>query len=489
MPSASWRAAAGVIGATLLTACVSDVPTVSLSSDLASSLASAAGKVDVCHKPATDGRILEIGFPALAGHLAHGDYVSTLLVSHEAVESSDRVHFATIGAALASAAASRAAAGELEAGACRITILVAAGTYSGTVGAASGSLEHFPVIVDVPDITLHGALAMALDDKGRATGESTTGEETVLTPVEPLPFVNLLSTPIIVANAHPGGSAGNGLIVEGFVFQSGHEPLAATAGGQAVLSLRATGLVIHGNRVEGGFTESFDLRAGSADVIENHLFGTGGTCDVCLAGPGTYGARGNRLLAGGIPGIGATPTVALPVPPGVEPYVLPATAEVWVNIRNNEIRDHQRTPVGVGIRMDAVGVGAPNVHGTIHAVVQDNLLVNNRFGMIVHGAFPAAGTDRRGDVEMTLGGNVFQGTCQANLYVAFSRHTFGLGLPNVNPTRLQNSTFRLTLNGDVGVDDLWYYHPAGFGNTLVVDGSEIANGTRQFYDGAGCPAS
>ena len=30
---------------------------------------------------------------------------------------------------------------------------------------------------------------------------------------------------------------------------------------------------------------------------------------------------------------------------------------------------------------------------------------------------------------MTLGGNVFQGTCQANLYVAFSRHTFGLGLP------------------------------------------------------------
>ena len=65
---------------------------------------------------------------------------------------------------------------------------------------------------------------------------------------------------------------------------------------------------------------------------------------------------------------------------------------MWVDIRNNEVRDHLRTPVGVGIRMDAVGVGAPNMYGTIHAVVQDNLLVNNRFGMIVHGAFPVANT-------------------------------------------------------------------------------------------------
>ena len=487
MPSAPRRAAACVIGTAILTACAADMPTISPTSDLVSSLASPAGKANVCHDPGNGGQILEIGLAAVAGHLAHGDYVSTLLVSHEPGPQADGVHFATIGAALASAGASRAAAGELLAGACRITIVVPAGTYQGTVGTASGTLEHFPLLVDFPDITLRGALAMSLDENGRATGESTTGEESVLTPVEPLPFVDLLSTPIIIANAHPGGSAGNRLVVEGFVFQSGNAPLAAPGGGQAILSMRTTGLTIRGNRVEGGFTESFDLRAGSAEVIENHLSGTAGTCDVCLAGPGTYRANGNRLLAGGIPGIGASPTVALAVPPEVEPFDLPATAEVWVDIRNNEVRDHLRTPVGVGIRMDAVGVGAPNVHGTIHAVVQDNLLVNNRFGMIVHGAFPAGGTDRRGDVELTLGGNVFQGTCQANLYVAFSRHTFGLGLP-ANATRLQNSTFRLTLNGDVRWDDAWFYHPDGFGNTLVVDGTEIPNGTRQFYDAAGCPA-
>ena len=487
MSHAPWRAAAAVAAATLLASCTSDLPTISPTTGASSSaLAPAAGKVQVCHRPTQDGRIIEIGAASLAAHLAHGDYLSTLLVSHESDPPADGAHFTTIGGALASAAASRVAAGETLAGACRISIVVSAGTYRGTVGAATDALDHFPLIVDVPDITLHGALVMAIDEDGRATGESMSGEETVLTPVEPLPFVNLLSTPIIVANAHPGGSAGNGLVVEGFVFQSGNDPLSATGGGQAVLSLRATRLTIRGNRVEGGFTESFDLRAGSADVIENYLWGTAGTCDVCLAGPGTYNANGNRLLAGGIPGIGGSPTVSLAVPPGVEPYVLPATAELWIDLRNNEVRDHLRTPVGVGIRMDAVGVGAPNVHGTIHAVVQDNHLVNNRFGIIVHGAFPAANTDRRGDVDLTLGGNVFDGTCQTNLYVAFSRHTFGLGLP-ANATRLQSSTFRLTLNGDVSWNDAWFYHPAGFGNTLVVDGNEIANGTRHFYDGVGCP--
>ena len=486
MPSA--RGCAAVIGAALLTSCTTDVPILTPSGEAASALA-AAGSVDVCHDPDKGGRILSVALPALGGHLAHGDYVSTLLVDNAIGRTGDGVHFVTIGGALASAAASRAAAGELVAGACRITIQVSAGTYAGTVGTASGTLEHFPLIVDVPDVTLQGALAMALDDDGRATGESTTGEETVLTPVVPLPFVNGLSTPIIVANAHPGGSAGNGLVVEGFVFQSGNAPLAGPGGGQAVLGLRATGLTIRGNRVEGGFTESFDLRAASGDVIENHLYGGAGTCDVCLAGPGRYAARGNRLLAGGIPGIAVSPTVSLAVPPGVEPYALPTTAEVTADIRNNEVRDHQRSPVGVGIRMDAVGVGAPNVHGTIHAVVQDNLLENDRFGIIVHGAFPIANTERRGDVELTTGGNVFRAICQANLYAAFSRHTFGLGLPNVNPTHLQSSTFQLTLNGDVSLDDAWFHHPAGLENTLVVDGSVVPNGTRQFYSASGCPAS
>lgn len=52
---------------------------------------------------------------------------------------------------------------------------------------------------------------------------------------------------------------------------------------------------------------------------------------------------------------------------------------------------------------------------------------------------------------------------------------------------LVNSTFSLTLNRDVDWNDVWFGHPAGFGNTLIVDGQIIANGTRQFYRGPTCP--
>ena len=474
------RALVLATGVSVLAGCTGDIPTVHDAREPGASLEPAFGKVRICHQPGHTTRILEIGISDLAYHLAHGDYITTLQVSH-AVQPADAAHFATISDALAAARASRVAASETSAAACRITILVSAGTYQGTTGAASGALEHFPLMVDVPDITLHGVLVMTLDN----SGHSVDGAETVLAPAEPLPIVDGVSTPIIIANAHPGGSAGNGLVVQGFVFQSGHDPV-VDAGGQGILALRATGLTIRGNRFEGGFTESLDLRAGSSDVIGNHLSGTAGTCDVCLAGPGTFLAQDNLLLAGGIPGIAVSPTVRIPEPAGVEPFVLPATAETWAVIRTNDVRDHQRIPVGVGIRIDAVGVGAANVHGTVHADVEDNLLLNNRFGIIVHAAFPTAVTDRRGDVDLTLNGNDFEGSCEANLLVAFARHTTVLGLANT--PYLLNSTFRLTLNDDVSWDDVWYGHPDGFGNTLVVDGNVIANGSRQFYNPAPCVA-
>jgi hypothetical protein len=476
------RALVACLGVALLASCTPDAPTGTGDGPPELSQAPAVGGVAVCHVPG--GRILEVAKPALAGHLSHGDYRTTLLVSHEADQPADGAHFGSIGEALAVARAGRLARGELVSAACRITIVVSAGAYQGTAGPASGGLEQFPLIVDVPDITLRGALEMGLDQAGRATGDGTGEGETTLSPVEPLPVVAGASTPIIIANAHPAGSAGNGLTVEGFVFQSGHDP-AVDAGGQGVLAVRVERLSIRGNRFEGGFTESVDLRAASGRVVQNHLAGTAGTCDVCLAGPGRFRASGNRLLAGGIPGIVISSPVGLPVPSGIEPLELPATAETWADIRNNEVRDHQRTPVGTGIRVDAIGVGAPNVHGMIHAVIRDNALLNNRFGMIVHAAFPVANTDRRGDVDVTLGGNEFRQSCQADLLVSLSRHTTALGLTN-NPY-LMNSTFRLTLGGDVHWDDVWFGHPAGFGNTLVVDGVTIANGSRQSYDPVGCP--
>ncbi len=476
------RTAVGLAVGIALTACTSDMPTAATRPALRA--AAAADKVDLCHFDGATGFAISVGAPALGAHLAHGDYATTLQVSHDAVPADDGVHFATVSAALEAARAARLAHGELTQAACRITIRVAAGVYPGSATApASATSEHFPLFVDVPDLSLIGALTMTLDGSGRATGAGDGTGASVFAPSEPMPVVAGASTPIIVANAHPDGSHGDGLEVRGFVFRSGHDPR-VDAGGQGVSAMRVSGLVVRGNRFEPGFTESIDLRASSADVLENHLSGTAGTCDVCLAAPGTYRASGNRLLAGGIPGLGVSGLVSIPVTAGVEPLAVPATAEVWAEISNNAVQDHQRVPVGVGIRVDAVGVGAPTVRNTVHAVIRDNLLEHNRFGMIVHAAFPAVGS--QSDVDVTLGGNTITGSCQAKLLVSLSRHTRALGLSST--PWLSNSTFAITLNGNLSWDEAWYGHAAGFGNTLTVDGVAIPNGTRQFYSATSCPA-
>ncbi|HKV50594.1 MAG TPA: hypothetical protein VJO52_05270 [Gemmatimonadaceae bacterium] len=469
----------------LLAACSSEAPTGTLLKADRVTASSWTDTVSVCHRTLLRDAVLEIPGSALPAHLAQGDYPTTLIVSHTSDPSDDGIHFRRIGDALDAARTGRLARGESVAAACRITILVSDGTYQGSVNAtASADIEQFPFIVDVPDITLRGALSMQLDEAGRATGEGTSTAVSTLTPIDPMPVIAGVSTPIIIANAHPGGSAGNGLTVEGFVFQSGHDP-AVDAGGQGVLAVRATGLTIRGNRFEGGFTESIDLRGASGDVVHNHLSGTAGTCDICLAGPGRYRARGNRLLAGGIPGIVAAGPIGLHVPNGVEPFVLPATAETFAEIVNNEISDHTRVPVGAGIRLDALGPGAPNVVTTLHADIRRNHLVNNRFGIIIHAGFPVAGTALRGDIDATIRGNTFDQICQAKLLVSFSRHTTALGLTTA-PYFL-NTTYRLTLGRNLDWSEAWFGDPDGFGNQLIVNGQLIANGIRQFYDPVGCP--
>ena len=471
----------------LLVSCTPDTSSIGPDQQFSSREVSAVDMVAVCHLPQENPAIVDVAMPALTGHLEHGDYVTSLVVDQDNAPTTDGVHYRRITDALAAARTGRLARGELVTAACRITINVSADTYHGTVASpTSGDLEQLPFVVDVPDITLHGAMTMEIDAGGRPTGRAVGGVETVLAPVAPLPIIAGVSTPIIIANGHPGGSAGNGLTVEGFVFRSGNDPVVGPGGGQALLSLRVQGLTIRDNRFEGGFTEPIDLRASSGDVLQNHLSGWTEACQICLAAPGTYRAIGNRLLAGGIPGITTSAVVGLPVPAGVEPYPLPASAEVWSEIRNNEVRDHLRPPVGVGIRVETVGVAAPNVHNVVHSTIRDNLLVNNRFGIIIHAGFPVAGTALRGDADVRLGGNVIEQSCQAKLLVSLSRHTTTLLLPPLRPYLL-NSTYALSLAGDLDWDDVWFGHPDGFGNALLVDGQPIANGSRQFYDPSGCP--
>jgi hypothetical protein len=439
------------------------------------------GQVLVCHERGRDAEVIEISPSALRAHLSHGDHVSRLWVDQAGTDGVDGMHFHRIGDALAAARAIRASRGETESAACRITIAVRAGTYRGsTAESTDPTMEHFPLVIDMPDVTLRGAFRMTADPSGRATGVGLQGDGSILLATPALVIAAQVSPPLIVVNGHPGGSKGNGTEIRGFVLQSGHAVGDPAFGGQGVLALRVSGLDIRGNRFDNGFSESIDLRASSARIERNHLGGGAGTCDICLAGPGRYRASGNRLLAGGIPGIVVVPAILLPVPPEVEQFALPAAATVEAAIINNEVRDHLRKPVGTGLRVGAIGIGAPNVAGTSRVTIRDNLLVNNTFGLLVEAAFPVANTLRKGDVEVSLHGNRFVSSCQRDLLVSLSRHTTALGLSN--QPYLLNSSYSLSLGGDLAWDDAWYSHPDGFGNSLTVDGVSIPNGARAAYD-------
>ncbi|HZK77857.1 MAG TPA: hypothetical protein VFC35_03040, partial [Gemmatimonadaceae bacterium] len=172
------------------------------------------------------------------------------------------------------------------------------------------------------------------------------------------------------------------------------------------------------------------------------------------------------------------------VPPNVDQLVLAATALVTATVTNNEFRDHQEVPFGIGVRVAAVGPGAPDVIGTARVVAQDNDLSNNRFGVVAEAGFLVANTARRGSIELTLKGNILTGSCQVGLLVAFNSQSAAVGLQSGLPT--QNASYTITLGGDIPWTDAWYSHPGGTGNTLTVDGQPVATGSRASYDPKGC---
>ena len=458
----------------VLAACSGSAPTAPVDSLPALDQVS-ADRAALCHRTGSTGEIITVASSELPGHLARGDYLTSLAVSHASGKPNDGAHFRRIGEALAAARAVRMGRGELRSAACRITITVAPGLFQGT---GSESLDQdaevFPLTVDVPDITLLGALSMRLDASGRATGVSATGRKTTL---QPVPGSDN-AVAIILANGHLRGSAGHGLIVEGFAMKG--------LAGYAVFAVRVSRLVIRGNRFEGDIDVTLDFRATSAVIEQNQIRGTF-LCDMCLAGPGVYRVTGNRLLAGAVEGILITPAMD-PVfgsPFDVEPSDPPAAAAVSADITNNEVRDHRSFPGGAGVRLAGIGIGVPDVRGSIHARVHHNRLVNNTFGVMVEASFPEPDSRLRADIDLELGGNAIQRSCQADLYVTFERHSRS---PEPGDLYLRNSTYRLTLGGDVLFRDAWVSNPAGLGNTLLVNGRRIGHRTHQPFDELTCPA-
>lgn len=438
-------------------------------------------RVAVCEPGATSAR--EVPISALAGVQKSRGYATEITVDPSA-RPVDGVRYRRITDALAAVRQVRQSLSAGGGGACRITITVLPGTFVGTTASTSDStLERLPLMLDVPNVTLQGSYAMALDSAGRPVGAAPAGAGTTLTANPPLTVVGGttqtgVSEPLIIVNAE-GGAGGNGVIIRGFVFRSGHSASDATVAGKGILAMRAVGLEVRDNSFEGNFTERVDLREGSAIVERNFSTRPGGTCDICLAGPGQFLVRANKLEQGGIPGVLVVPATLLPVPAGIAQTLLPEAATVNAEIVNNEISRHQRTPVGTAVRVAAVGINAPNVAGTTVMTVRDNYIHDNRFGMIVEAGFPVAGSRLRGDVIFASSGNRVTASCQASLLVSFSRHTTGLGLANA--PYLRDSRFSLTLGGDVPWSEAWYASVDGMGNTLEVNGTPVTAGRKAQY--------
>ena len=106
---------------------------------------------------------------------------------------------------------------------------------------------------------------------------------------------------------------------------------------------------------------------------------------------------------------------------------------------------------------------------------------------MIDALFPQPDTELRGDVDLTTSGNVVRQSCQADLLVAFARHTTALG--STGGPYLRNSTYRLSLGGDLPFRDAWFSNPGGLGNRLLVNGRVIGHITRQFFDPDSCPGT
>lgn len=460
--------------ALLLVACRSDAPTMTAPS-MALAARSSAEKLTVCHiNEDGAGSLKSLPASALRGHIGHGDYTVDWEVDKTA-DFTDESHFLRITDALAAADSTRRAHGEKLSAFCRITITVGPGTYQGAFEASSVLTdERLPLLIRVPDLTVTGGLRMSLDASNRATDQSLSeADVTTLAPNRAMVNTPKLDAMIVVTYA-ADGYAGNGITINGFAFASGQPAGSTTNGGYGIFSMQVKDLVVSGNRFAPLIHTAIDLRATSATVQRNHARGLGASCGFCFAGPGNYQVRDNTVVNGVRVGMFFVPVIGVAVPAVVTQYTPQASEAITADVTNNSITDHTRHNVGLatGIRILSAGVAGVTQSSTI--TLSNNSVLRNSFGVMVDGGFGVAGT--RGDAVVTLSGNAIAQSCRTDLLLAFSGPNRALNT-NSNSNHVENSTYTITRGGNVSDARTWIDHPAGWGNTLIVDGSTVGNTT------------
>jgi hypothetical protein len=347
---------------------------------------------------------------------------------------------------------------------------------SGSFYSVSGTT---PILIDVP-LELRGSNAMEEDDFGWPTGVVWPGTETLVKAVPGLTantenMIRVIADHVTVANLSLDANTSN------------------LAGIQ--LALRgAQDFAVSGNRVTGQSFIGISSRASSGKIIGNYITNVGGTGIGAgnASSPAKVLFSGNRSVANSFAGVELF--AASNSDAGNAGEVLDSLS---VTVSENDLSNNAATPgFSSGIRIGVIRRDPPDPtgqsSGTMTAVISDNSITNNWFGVSIDAGFPYRtfqGTpDLRqytGSLDLGFEGNQASGNVQSAI-ITFERNTATLHPVQMDPSKrptsykyLQSASYNVRYD-DGSLDGYWVDHPVMdpidrriLNNRLIVNGLEI----------------
>jgi hypothetical protein len=365
-----------------------------------------------------------------------------------------------------------------------IVIHVAAGTYAGSFTNSNKHVEMLPIVINVPNVVLQGATALAVDSSGLPIGVANNGpESTIVSNDNPKD----LSAALVTVTHTTDGGAGNGVTIRGFSF-SGIKGL------MGIIVDHVTNFAITGNYMYGSYSNIY-TRAAIGSVTGNLLInantagflGEGGT----VLFPSRVSIYGNEINNDGEIGVvgvdypadltlnlGLSGLTALPYNFGGSSPDLPSGMTLLVT--DNDISQNK-----LGVRL-FVAPFVPNANAvlgpgmpTLSATIIDNSIVkNHQYGLDVDGGdAPTGFAPYSGSVFVTLLANLFKGNEAQPALFTFYNFFDTIG-GTLEQGFLQQATYDIVdLDGELTSFD--YDNPtidttsgAPLNNTLTVNGSQ-----------------
>ena len=400
-----------------------------------------------------------------------------------------------------------------------IEIIITPGSYVGTFGDnTEGRLEEYPLLINVPRVTLRGATRLALDERGRpkrplsdaafAAAVLNDSNNTVLLMKEQEvrqanEYVILILPTTRLATGQRSGGAG--VTIEGLSFNVGP----GAGNGAVVAADRANGFTARGC----AFASVGPLEmANSSGQIEGNLFYKGRVGAIFVRAPdasqpneivvrnnvaiqkengGLYLSAAGFNGAVGINGISIYNLKRHAAEFQYEPFVMPAHTYANALVENNLF-----TGAGVGSPLLGYGVriagsdgqvSAPGTRGEMDVTLRRNELTNNRDGFTLDASFrhrSSSGTWKM-DIRVYLEDNTVSANSRSSAAMSFTGIRTALA-PTNPPTALglfkyaQDSAFEIT-DPAGSVADMWVDHlvldplsGTPLNNTFIYNGSLVA---------------